>query len=85
MKEALCNIMGEEFKGVKYALFPKSIKYKRSKDGAKMTTNGITLRVAKTIGITSADFRADMAEIWQQLTLKTGGTLFGKTFIPFEK
>jgi hypothetical protein len=30
--------MGDEFKGVKYALFPKAIKYKRSKDGAKMTT-----------------------------------------------
>jgi hypothetical protein len=35
MKEALYNIMGDEFKGVQYALFPKTIKYKRSKYGAK--------------------------------------------------
>jgi hypothetical protein len=46
MKEALYNMMGEDFKGVQYALFPKMIKFKRSKDGAKMTTNGITLQVA---------------------------------------
>jgi hypothetical protein len=26
--------MGDEFKGVQYALFPKKIKYKRSKDGS---------------------------------------------------
>jgi hypothetical protein len=46
MKEALYNMMGEDFKGVQYALFPKMIKFKRSKDGAKMKTNGITLQVA---------------------------------------
>jgi hypothetical protein len=32
MKEALYKMMGDEFKGVQYALFPKTIKYKRSKD-----------------------------------------------------
>jgi hypothetical protein len=26
-----------------------------------------------------------MAEKWQRMTAKTGGTLFGKTFIPFGK
>jgi hypothetical protein len=78
-------MMGETFKNVNYALFPKNIKYKRSKDGAKMSTNGITLQVTKTPGITAADFRADMAEKWQKLTAKNGGTLFGKTFIPFGK
>jgi hypothetical protein len=50
-----------------------------------MSTNGITLQVTKTPGITAADFRAEMAEKWQKLTLKNGGTLFGKTFIPFGK
>jgi hypothetical protein len=34
-KEALYNMMGEAFKGVHYDLFPKTIKYKRIKDGAK--------------------------------------------------
>jgi hypothetical protein len=76
-------MMGEEFKGVQYALFPKTIKYKRSKDGEKVTTSGIALKVAKTPGSTATDFRADMAEKWQRLTVKTGGTLFGKTFISF--
>jgi hypothetical protein len=85
MKEALYNMMGETFKGVNYALFPKTIKYKRSKDGAKMSTNGITLQVTNTPGITAADFRAEMAEKWQKLTAKNGETLFGKTFIPFGK
>jgi hypothetical protein len=67
MKEALYNMMGEAFKGVHYALFPKTIKYKRSKDGAKMSTNGITLQVTKTPGITTADFCAEMAEKWQKI------------------
>jgi hypothetical protein len=85
MKDALCNMMGETFKNAHYALFPKTIKYKRSKDGAKMSTNGITLQVTKTPGITAADFRAEMAEKWQKLTAKNGGTLFCKAFIPFGK
>jgi hypothetical protein len=50
-----------------------------------MTTYGIMLQVTKTPGITVADFRADMAEKWQRMTAKKGGTLFGKTFIPFGK
>jgi hypothetical protein len=69
-KDAICNIMGETFKNVHYAWFPKTIKYKRSKDGAKMSINGITLQVTKTPGITDADFRAEMAEKWQKLTAK---------------
>jgi hypothetical protein len=85
MKDALCNNMGETFKNVHNALFPKTIKYKRSKDGAKMSTNGITLQVTNTPSITATDFSAEMAEKWQKLTAKNGGTLFGKTFIPFEK
>jgi hypothetical protein len=79
-------MMGEEFKGVQYALFPKTINYKQSKEVAKMTTeNSITLQVTKSPGITAADFGADMAEKWQRMTVKTRGTIFGKTFIPFGK
>jgi hypothetical protein len=50
-----------------------------------MSTNGITLQVTKTPCITATDFRAEMAEKWQKLTAKNGGTLFCKTFIPFGK
>jgi hypothetical protein len=78
-------MMGDDFKGVQYVLFPKTIKYKRSKDGAKMTTHGITLQVTKTLGITVADFRVDMTEKWQRMKAKTGGTIFGKKIIPFGK
>jgi hypothetical protein len=45
MKEALYKMMGDDFKEVQYALFPKTIKYKCIKNGAKMTTNGITLQL----------------------------------------
>jgi hypothetical protein len=41
--------------------------------------------VTKTPGITAADFHAEMAENWQKLTVKNGGTLCGKAFIPFGK
>jgi hypothetical protein len=50
-----------------------------------MSTNDITRQVTKTPGTTAADFRAEMTEKWQKLTAKNGGTLFGKTFIPFGK
>jgi hypothetical protein len=85
MKEAQYKMRGDEFKGVQYALFPKTVKYKRRKDGAKMTTHGITLQVTKTLGVTVADFRADMAKKWQRMTAKTGGTLFGKLSFPLAK
>jgi hypothetical protein len=71
-------MMGDEFKGVQYALFPKTIKYKWSKDGAKMTANGITLQVIKTPGITVAGFRADMVGKWQRMTAKLEGLSLGK-------
>jgi hypothetical protein len=78
-------MMGDEFKEVTYALFPKTIKYKRNKDGSNMTTNGITLKVTKTPGITVSDFWTAIEEKWQGMTAKTGGNLFGETFIPFGK
>jgi hypothetical protein len=48
-----------------------------------LTTNSIAIQVAKTENTSSTSFRAAMAEKWQGLTAKTGGTLWGKTFISF--
>jgi hypothetical protein len=67
---------GGGVKGIQYALLPKTIKYKRSRDIVNMTTNGVTLQVAKTAGLAAADFRVYMAECWQRLTAKTGGAHF---------
>jgi hypothetical protein len=50
-----------------------------------MSTTRVTLQVSKTEGITATEFRANMAEKWQQLDAKTGGSLFSKKFIPFGK
>jgi hypothetical protein len=82
MKEQLQAMMNKELKDIKYALFPCTVKYKRS-DGMMLTTNGIVIQVAKTENTLSTSFRAAMAEKWQGLTAKTGGTLWGKTFITF--
>jgi hypothetical protein len=85
MKDALCNMMGETFKNVQYALFPKTVKYKLSKYGANMSTNGITLQVTKTPGITAADFRAEMADTWKKLTAKTEERFLAKPSFPSGK
>jgi hypothetical protein len=76
---------GGEHKSVRYALFPKSINYKRITDGVRLTTTGVTMQIAKSPNATEADFPATMAEEWQRINAKTGGTLYGKTFIPFGK
>jgi hypothetical protein len=85
IKERLRELMGEEHKEVQYALFPKSIDYKRLSDGVRLTTTGVTMQIAKSPNVTAADFRASMAEKWQRINAKNGGTLLGKTFIPFGK
>jgi hypothetical protein len=54
--------MGEEHKEVQYALFPKSINYKRVSDGVRPTTMGVAMQIAKSPNATAADFRASMAE-----------------------
>jgi hypothetical protein len=77
--------MGEEHKEVQYALFPKSINYKRVSDGVRLMTTGVTMQIAKSPNATAAYFRASMADKWQRINAKNGGTLYGKTFIPFEK
>jgi hypothetical protein len=63
MKEQLQAMMNKEFKDIKYALFMRTIKYKLS-DGMMLTTNGITIQVAKTENTSSTYFRASMAEKW---------------------
>jgi hypothetical protein len=85
IKERLRELMVEEHKSVQYALFPKSINYKRVSDGVRLTTTGVTLQIAKSPNATAEDFRASMAEKWQGINAKNGGTLYGKTFIPFGK
>jgi hypothetical protein len=50
-----------------------------------MSNTGVTIQVVITEGITATQFRANMAEKWQQLDANTGGSIFGKKFIPFGK
>jgi hypothetical protein len=64
IKERLRKMMGEEHKEVQYALFPKSINYKRVSDGIRLTTTGVTMQIAKSSNVTAADFRDSMAEKW---------------------
>jgi hypothetical protein len=85
IKERLRELMGDEHKEVQYTLFPKMINYKRVSDGVRLTTTGVTMQIAKSPNLVAADFRASMAEKWQKINAKNGGTLYGKTFIPFRK
>jgi hypothetical protein len=85
IKERLRELMGDERKEVQYALFQKTINYKRISDGVRLTTTGVTIQVAKSLNLVAADFCASMAEKWQKINAKNRGTLFGKTFIPFGK
>jgi hypothetical protein len=43
------------------------------------------MQIAKSPNLVATDFRASMAEKWQKINVKNGGTLFGKTFIHFGK
>jgi hypothetical protein len=43
------------------------------------------MQIAKSHNATAADFRASMAEKLQRINAKNGGTMYGKTFIPFGK
>jgi hypothetical protein len=65
--------------------FQKTINYKRVLDGVRLTTTGVTMQIEKSPNIVVADFRASMAEKWQKINAKNGGTLYGKTFTPFGK
>jgi hypothetical protein len=85
IKERLIAMMTKDNKEIKLAIFPKTINYKIVKDVKFTSTTGVTLQVAKIEGITATEFRANMAEKWQQLDAKTGGSLFGNKFTPFGK
>jgi hypothetical protein len=43
------------------------------------------MQIEKSPNVTAAYFRASMAEKWQRINAKNGGTLYGNTFIPFGK
>jgi hypothetical protein len=43
IKERLKELMGDEHKEVQYALFPKTINYKRISDGVRLTTTGVKM------------------------------------------
>jgi hypothetical protein len=61
IKERLRELMVQEHKTVQYALFQKSISYKRLSDGVRLTTTGVTMQIAKSPNASAADFRASMA------------------------
>jgi hypothetical protein len=61
MKEKLQEMTNKEFKDIKYALFPRTVKYKRS-DGMMLTTNSFAIQVSKTANTSSSEFRAAMAD-----------------------
>jgi hypothetical protein len=71
IKERLRELMGDEHKELQYDV--------------RLTTTGVTMQIAKSTNLVAADFHASMAEKWQKINVKNGGTLFGKNFIPFGK
>jgi hypothetical protein len=85
MKSRLKLMMGKEHEDTVYALFPKNIFYVRKYDGAKLSTTGIALRIAKRPGVSDQSFREELADRWINLTIKTGVSLASKFFIPFGK
>jgi hypothetical protein len=85
MKSRLKLMMGKEHEDTSYALFPKKIRYVRKSDGAKLSTTGIALWIAKRPGVSEQTFREELAQHLINLTIKNGGSLASKFFIPFGK
>jgi hypothetical protein len=85
MKYHLKLMMGKEHEDIAYDLFPKNIRYVCKSDGAKLRTTGIALRIAKRLSVSEQVFREGLVECWSNLTIKSGGTLAIKFFIPFGK
>jgi hypothetical protein len=73
MKSRLKLMMVKEHEDTAYALFPKNIRYVRKSDGAKLSTTGITLRIAKRLGISEQAFCEELAERWSSFSIKSGG------------
>jgi hypothetical protein len=85
MKSRLKPMMSKEHEDTSYALFPKNIRYVRKYDGAKLSTTGIALQIAKRPGVSEQTFREELAQRWSNLTIKSGGSLANIFFIPFGK
>jgi hypothetical protein len=74
MKSRLKLMMGKAHEDISYALFPKNIRYIRKSDGAKLSTTGIALRIAKRPGISEQLFREELAQRWSNLSTKNVGS-----------
>jgi hypothetical protein len=85
MKSRLKLMMGKEHEDTSYELFPKKIRYVRKSDGSKLSTTGISLRIAKPPGVSEQTFREELTQHWSNLATKSGGSLARKFFIPFGK
>jgi hypothetical protein len=85
MKYRLKPMMGKAHEDTSYTLFPKNIRYIRKSDGATLSTTGIALRIAKRPGVSEQLFREELAHRWSNLSIKNGGSLASKFFIPFGK
>jgi hypothetical protein len=85
MKSRLKLVMGKEHEDTSYALFPKNIRYICKSDGAKLSTTGIALRIAKRPGVSEQLFRKDLAQRWSNSSTKNVGSLASKLCIPFGK
>jgi hypothetical protein len=85
MKYRLKLMMGKAHEDTSYALFPKNIRYIRKSDGAKLSTTGIALRIAKRPGVSEQLFREELAQRWSNISTKNGGSLASKLCIPFGK
>jgi hypothetical protein len=57
MKSCLKLMMGKAHEDTSYALFTKNIRYIPKSDGAKLSTAGIALRIAKRPGVSEQLFR----------------------------
>jgi hypothetical protein len=83
MREALSNMMGQEVKGLEWALYPKKNYYTRKSDNVKLSTTGVTIQVTNKYGMEPNLLREAIAQKWQMLNTRTGGSLFRKHFTPF--
>jgi hypothetical protein len=71
MKSRLKPMMGKVHEKTSYALFPKNIRYIHKSDGAKLSTTGIALRIAKRPGVSEQLFQKELAQRWSNLSIKT--------------
>jgi hypothetical protein len=85
VKSHLKLMTGKALEDTSYALFSKNIRYICKSDGAKLSTTGIALRIAKRPGVSEQLFREELAQRWSNLSTKNGGSLASKLCIPFGK